>query len=144
MPNAGIQGTRSTNWNSADAGSNQIHNPIVTAKVAIATASASQRTSPLRRPSALPTSSSRTAPTSGTIQESVKSIVNSQLPIPNSQSFRLEVGSWRLGVEFSSPQVITEHDDDADEQRAGVGADRSGLQAAHQRRAGGDDRRRAV
>src|SRR5688500_5093547 len=116
MPNAGIHGTRSTSWKSADAGSNHTQIASVMAKATSEKPGASRRISASRRPSALPINSSRIAAASGTTQESVSSI---ELP--------------------SSPQVIAEHDDDADEQRAGVGAHRSGLQAAQRRGAGADD-----
>src|SRR5687767_9151661 len=99
MPNAGIHGTRSTNWKSAEFGSNRIHSASVTANEAIESASAAQRITPLRRPSPFGMSSRRMAPASGKAHESV--------------SITLRVGSL-------SPEVIADDQNHADENRARV------------------------
>src|SRR5688572_1730408 len=146
MPNAGIHGARSTNWNSAEDASNPAHNARVTPNEASETASASQRMKQSRRPSALPMSSRSSAPASGSAQERVS--ILSQLPISNVQfpasPSTLGVGSWRLGFVVSSPQVVTENDNHAHEERAGIGAHRAGLEPSQHRGAAVDDRRSAV
>src|SRR5262245_3805163 len=123
MPNAGIHGYRSTNWNSEEAPSKRAQTTTVTANVATATASVSHRITPLRRPSAFPMSSTASAPTTGNNQESVRSIAtpNSQRPTPKSQLRELTA---------SSPQVKAQNDNDPDEHRAGIRAHRTGLQTA--------------
>src|SRR5262245_5740150 len=136
MPNAGIHGARSTNWNSADDESNPAHSARVIPNEASATANASQRMRPSRRPSALPMSSRSSAPASGSAQETVS--IRNRLPIPSSRLpsspvVQSGVGSWNLGVAGSSPQVVPENDDDTDEQRAGIGAHRSGLEPPQHR-----------
>src|SRR6185503_16903617 len=116
MPNAGIHGTRSTNWNSAETGSKYHQRSSVRAKAPIEMASESQRTIALRLPSRFGISRSSTAPASGTSQERVRTGVNSQLPIPNSQGptrWELGVGGWESA---SSPQVVPQHDNHADEE----------------------------
>src|SRR5688572_30259730 len=158
MPNAGIQGTRSTSWKSACVASNDHQMASVTANATRDSPSAIALTAPSRRPSALGMSSRRMAAASGTTQESVSSIENPKADLkvglyavqgpasgpPYRQSFveaDLQVGQ---APRSSSPQVIPQHDDDADEQRAGVGAHRSGLQAPQPGGAGGDDGRGPV
>src|SRR5690349_13990788 len=71
MPNAGIHGTRSTIWNSADEESKRDQMTSVTANAASDRTSASQRIAPLRLPSRLGMSSSRIAPASGNAQDKV-------------------------------------------------------------------------
>src|SRR5262245_65490752 len=102
MPNAGIQRTRSTIWNSADVESKRIQMTSVTANAASDIASASQRIALSRLPSLLGTSSSRIAPARGNAQDRVSNM--------------------------SQPQVVGEDGDDADKDRAGVAPHRSGLQ----------------
>src|SRR5262245_14010379 len=102
MPKAGIHGTRSTNWKSAEAVSKPAQIASVTANTASETARASQRSRPSRRPPGLPTTTSTMAPASGNAHESVRS--------------GKAIG-WSL-----SPEVVAEHQDDAAEQRAGVGS----------------------
>src|SRR5262245_42958373 len=106
MPKAGIHGARSTNWNSAELESNPIQIASVTAKAATEKASAIQRMSAFRRPSALPTSSSKMAPASGNAQESVSILINSQPPTTNSQSAPM---SWELGVGNWEFQLVHRH-----------------------------------
>src|SRR5688572_15865856 len=118
MPNAGIHGTRSTIWKSADEESKRSQMASVTAKTASDMTSASQRIALSRLPSLLGTSRSRIAPARGNAQDRVSNM--------------------------SQPQVVGEDGDDADEYRAGVGLHRSGLQPPQQRRAAVDDGCRAV
>src|SRR5262245_33480478 len=148
MPNAGIHGARSTNWNSAEDESNPAHSASVIPNEASETASASHRMRPSRRPSALPMSSRSSAPASGSAQETVS--IRDQLPNPNSQLPEtplppLGAGSRTLGVVVaSSPQVVPQNHDDANEERAGIGAHRAGLKPPQHRRAAVDDRRGAI
>src|SRR5438034_9010177 len=65
MPNAGIQGWRSTSWNSGEPALNDAHIASVTPKTATETSSVTQRTRPLRRPSAFPMNNSSAAPATG-------------------------------------------------------------------------------
>ena len=66
MPNAGIHGTRSRNWNSALLDmSKPAQSTSVAAKVASEVPSAMLRTSASRDPSRLPIKSRRIAPTTG-------------------------------------------------------------------------------
>src|SRR6185369_11451643 len=118
MPNAGIHGTRSTIWNSADVGSKRAQMTSVTANAASDKSSASQRIELLRLPSRFGMSSSRIAPARGNAQDKVSNM--------------------------SQPQVVSEDGDDPDKQRAGVGPHRTGLQPPQQRRAAVDDRRGAI
>src|SRR5688500_6893562 len=104
MPKAGIHGTRSTNWNSAEPAWNAAQIATVSANSTSEMPSASQRNRLLRRPPALPMRSSRIAPASGTPHERVSS-----------------------GTATLFPQVITQDQHHAHEERAGIGADRSGL-----------------
>src|SRR5688572_18049319 len=99
MPNAGIHGTRSTNCMSAECGSNCAHTTSVTTNSTSEMPSAAQRNRLFFLPSALPTNRRSSAPTSGRAHETVR--------------------SGKL-----SPQVIAQHQDDTQEQGAGVGADR--------------------
>src|SRR5690242_12970196 len=103
MPNAGIHGMRSMNWNSEDVVSKRSHKATVTANPRIEIASASQRMTPSRRPSLFGISSRSRAPASGRTHESVS-------------------------MPGLSPQVVAEDQDDPDEERPGIRADRTGLQ----------------
>src|SRR5678816_2318923 len=108
MQNAGIQGTRSTNWNSAEPGSKYHQRSSVSANAPMETASDSQRITPLRVPSRFGIRSSRIAPTSGISHERVKSGVKSQTPNPKIQNPRknipssLGLGAWDSGFGISS------------------------------------------
>src|SRR6185369_12318003 len=118
MPNAGIHGSRSTIWNSADVESKRAQMTSVTANTASDRTSASQRIALLRLPSRFGMSSSRIAPARGNAHERVSNM--------------------------SQPQVVGEDGDDTDKQRAGVGPHRSGLQPPQQGRAAVDDGRGAI
>src|SRR5258705_7237144 len=110
MPNAGIQGCRSTSWNSGEAGLNDAHVASVTANTAIDTMSVIHRMSALRWPSALPTKTSSTAPATGSIHEIDNSGRFTTLPA-------LEGGAFRTRqICPLSPKGIAQYQNEADQQ----------------------------
>src|SRR4051794_32818217 len=129
MPNAGIHGTRSTIWKSAEDASNPAHSRSVNPKAASEATSATWRTSSLRDPSRFGMTRSRTAAASGsaTIEERIGNVIRLVAVRP-----------------LEAPHVVPEHRDDAEEHRSGVHADRARLQPAQYRAARADKRPGAV
>src|SRR5918994_4572328 len=114
MPNAGIHGTRSTIWNSADAGSNLAQSSRVSPKTTREAMSATCRTIPSREPSRFGMKRSSPAARSGsaTMDERIGNVIRLFAP------------------PLIAPHVVAEHRDHADEHRGGVDAHRAGLPAA--------------
>src|SRR3990170_4637616 len=126
MPKAGIHSRRSTNWYSGAAadGSKAAHSQSVSAKVAREATSATWRTRASRSPSR-PTSRTTTAAASGR------------------KTIAVRIGN-DIGRCFLSPEVVAHHQDDAQEQRRGVHADRARLEPPEQRSTSADDQTGAV
>src|ERR687897_3089691 len=117
MPNAGIHGTRSTIWNSADAGSNRAHSSSVSPKTTSEAMSATCRTNASREPSRFGMNRSRPAARSGsaTMDERIGNVIH------------------LFATPLVTPHVVAEHRDHADEHRRGVDAHRAGLPPAQHR-----------
>src|SRR5688572_19732074 len=129
----------------------------VTPKQTSEIARAAQRIRPSLLPSLFGSSSNRIAPASGSAHESVsRGTTGPVLPARIAATPLSRPANWHsaarcesyssssYGPPTSSPQVVAEDHDDPDKDRAGVSADRPGLQPAQRRRPGLDDAAGAV
>src|SRR5215203_228090 len=128
MPNAGIHGTRSTIWKSADAGSNRAQSSSVSPNTTREATSATCRTNPSREPSRFGMNRSSPAAASGsaTMDERIGNVIRLFAP------------------PLVTPHVVAEHRDHADEHRSGVDAHRAGLPPPQDGTARPDEGSRAV
>src|SRR5512138_728028 len=118
MPKAGIHKWRSTSWNSGEPGLNNAQMASVTPNAAMEMMSVSHRIRAVRRPSALPMTSTSSAPTTGRsheIESSGRLIRDWLLPA----GYRLPEPEAR-SPKGSPPQVVPQNHDDADKERPGI------------------------